>query len=92
MLWLSVYEGTWTHSSPLISMNLLDSSCVIVGKSLKLHATFPYIWLLSVVVCLDMPVDINYYKHDHLMHQIYLIMSLAISYDNIPCINKFDVL
>ena len=59
---------------------------------MKLHATFPYIWLLSVVVCLDMPVDINYYKHDHLIHQIYFIMSLVISYHNIPWKNKLDVL
>ena len=28
---LSVYEGTWTHSSPLIAMHLLDRSCMIVG-------------------------------------------------------------
>ena len=27
---LSVYEGTWTHSPPLVAMHLLDSSCVIV--------------------------------------------------------------
>ena len=38
------------------------------------------LWLLPVAVCIDMQVDINYYKHDHLIHQIYLIMSLAISY------------
>ena len=38
---LSVYEGTWTHSPPLIAMHLLDRSCVIVGIFLKLHATFP---------------------------------------------------
>ena len=31
MLLLSVYEGTWTHSSPLIAMHLLDRSCVSVG-------------------------------------------------------------
>ena len=29
---LSVYEGTWTHSPPLVAMHLLDRSCVIVGK------------------------------------------------------------
>ena len=28
---LSVYEGTWTHSPPLVAMHLLDRSCVIVG-------------------------------------------------------------
>ena len=28
---LSVYEGTWTHSPPLVSMHLLDRSCVSVG-------------------------------------------------------------
>ena len=38
---LSVYEGTWTHSPPLVAMHLLDRSCVSVGKFLKLHATFP---------------------------------------------------
>ena len=30
---LSVYEGTWIHSPPLVSMHLLDRSCVIVGIS-----------------------------------------------------------
>ena len=38
---LSVYEGTWTHSPPLVAMHLLDRSCVIIGIFLKLHATFP---------------------------------------------------
>ena len=38
---LSVYEGTWTHSAPLVAMHLLDRSCVIVAIFLKLHATFP---------------------------------------------------
>ena len=38
---LSVYEGTWTLSPPLVAMHLLDRSCVIVGIFLKLHATFP---------------------------------------------------
>ena len=38
---LLVYEGTWTHSPPLVAMHLLDRSCVIVGIFLKLHATFP---------------------------------------------------
>ena len=37
---LSVYEGMWTHSPLLISMHLLDRSCVSVGIFLKLHATF----------------------------------------------------
>ena len=37
---LSVYEGTWTHSPPLVAMYRLDRSCVIVGNFLKLHATF----------------------------------------------------
>ena len=41
MLPLLVYEGTWRHSSPLISMHLLYRSCVSVGIFLKLHATFP---------------------------------------------------
>ena len=40
-LLLSVYEGIWTRSPHLIAMHLLDRSCVIVGKKLKLHATFP---------------------------------------------------
>ena len=31
-LLLSVYEGTWAHSHPLIVMHLLDRSCVIVGN------------------------------------------------------------
>ena len=39
---LSVYEGTWTHSPPLVAMHLLDRSCVSVGFFLKLHAMFPY--------------------------------------------------
>src|SRR3989337_597964 len=34
----------------------------------------------------------NLLQHDHLIHQIYLIMSLAISYHNIPCKKKLDVL
>ena len=38
---LSVYDGTWTHSPPLVSMHLLDRSCVSVGFILKLLATFP---------------------------------------------------
>ena len=38
---LSVYEGTWTHSPPLVAMHLLDRSCVSVGIFLKLHAMFP---------------------------------------------------
>ena len=40
-LTLSVYDGTWTHSPPLIAIHLLDRSCVVVGIFLKLHATFP---------------------------------------------------
>ena len=38
---LSVYEGMWTHSPPLVSMHLLDRSCVSVGIVLKLYAMFP---------------------------------------------------
>ena len=38
---LSVYEGTWTHSPPLVAMHLLDRFYVSVGIFLKLHATFP---------------------------------------------------
>ena len=30
-LLLSVYEGTWTHSPPLVAMHLLDRSCMSVG-------------------------------------------------------------
>ena len=40
-LLLSVYEGTWTHSPPLVAMHLLDRPCVIVEFFLKLHATLP---------------------------------------------------
>ena len=40
---LSVYEGTWTHSPPLVAMHLLDRSGVIIGIFLKLHATPPAI-------------------------------------------------
>ena len=35
MLPLSVYEGTWTNSPPLVAMHLLDRSCMIVGIFLK---------------------------------------------------------
>ena len=38
---LLVYEGTWTHSPPLVAINLLDRSCVSVGIFLKFHAMFP---------------------------------------------------
>ena len=38
---LSVYEGTWTRSPPLIAMHLLNRSCMSVGIFLKLHAMFP---------------------------------------------------
>ena len=38
---LLVYEGTRTHSPPLVAMHLLDRSCMSVGFFLKLHATFP---------------------------------------------------
>ena len=31
MLPLLVYEGTWTHSPPLVAMHLLDRSCMSVG-------------------------------------------------------------
>ena len=50
MLPLSVYEGTWTHSPPLVAMHLLDRSCVSVGFFLKLHATFPNKFAI-VLVC-----------------------------------------
>ena len=39
MLPFSVYEGTCTHSPPLVAMHLLDRSCMSVGIFLKLHAT-----------------------------------------------------
>ena len=48
-LLLSVYEVTWTHSPPLVAMHLLDRSCVIVGKNVKFHATFPNTNLLPLV-------------------------------------------
>ena len=38
---LSVYEGTWTHSPPLVAMHLLDRSCMSVGNLLKLHVASP---------------------------------------------------
>ena len=38
---LLVYEGTWTHSPPLVAMHVLDRSCVSMGFFLKLHAAFP---------------------------------------------------
>ena len=44
---LSVYEGTWTHSPPLISMHLLDRSCVIVGIFLNYYV--PQQWHPSQV-------------------------------------------
>ena len=28
---LSVYDGTWTHSPPLVAMHLLDRSSVSIG-------------------------------------------------------------
>ena len=45
---LSVYEGTWTQSPPLVAIHLLDRSCVSVGIFLKLDATFPNILYLSL--------------------------------------------
>ena len=39
MLPLSVYEGAWTHSSPLIAMHLLDRSCVIIGIFFEIPRT-----------------------------------------------------
>ena len=44
---LSVYEGTWTHSPPLVAMHLLDRSCVIVGFFLKYYV--PQQWHPSQV-------------------------------------------
>ena len=41
MLPLSVYEGTWIHSPPIVAMHLLYRSCLIIGIFLKLHAMFP---------------------------------------------------
>ena len=58
------------------------------GKN-KLKTT---LWLLPVAVLIDMQVMIIYTKHDHLIHPIYHIMSLAISHHNMPCRNKLDVL
>ena len=47
---LLVYDGTWTHSPPLVAMHPLDRSCVIIRIFLKLHATFPNsgIWARSM--------------------------------------------
>ena len=42
---LSVYEGTWTHSPPLVAMHLLDRSCVIVGKFWNCMLRFPTVSL-----------------------------------------------
>ena len=47
---LSVYEGTWAHSPPLVAMHLLDRSCVIIGFFLKLHATFPNNLVLGLLL------------------------------------------
>ena len=46
---LSVYEGTWTHSPPLVAMHLIDRSCMSVGIFLKLHGTFPNSGIMSQV-------------------------------------------
>ena len=65
MLPLSVYEGTWTHSPPLVAMHLLDRSCVIVGIFLKLHAMFPNRNLIGK--CVDVGYDVillvNHFKN-----------------------------
>ena len=44
---LLVYEGTWTHSPPIVFMHLVDRSCVSVGNFLKLNATFHNISVIS---------------------------------------------
>ena len=49
---LSIYEGMWKHSPPLVAMHLLDRSCVIVGIFLKLHATFPN--MNTIVLYIDL--------------------------------------
>ena len=51
---LSVYEGTWTHSPPVVAMHLLDRSCVSIGIFLKLHAMFPnsFIMTRTIIVIL----------------------------------------
>src|SRR5215216_3812958 len=51
MLPLSVYEGTWTHSSHLIAMHLLDRSCVIVGIFLNYYV--PQQWHHEPGLCVD---------------------------------------
>ena len=40
---LSVYEGMWTHSPPLVAMHLLDRSCVSVGKFLNCMLRSPIV-------------------------------------------------
>ena len=46
-LLLLVYEGTYTYSSPLVAMHLLDRSCIIARFFLKYRV--PQQWHLSQV-------------------------------------------
>ena len=46
---LSVYEGMWTHSPPLVAMHLLDRSCVIVGFFFEIACYVPQHWHPSQV-------------------------------------------
>ena len=48
-LLLSVYEGTWIHSPPLIAMHLLDRSCVSVGFFFEIACYVPQQWHPSQV-------------------------------------------
>src|SRR6266566_7825673 len=73
----------------LLQLLLTHSDKVKQKGENKLKTT---LWLLPVAVLIDMQVVIIYTKHDHLIHHIYHIMSLAISHHNMPCKNKFDVL
>ena len=49
-----VYEGTWTHSPPLVAMHLLDRSCVIVGFFFEIACYIPQQWHRSEPgLCVD---------------------------------------
>ena len=48
-LLLTVYEGTWTTLSPLVVMNILDRSCVIVGFFFEITA-FPNMSIIETIM------------------------------------------
>ena len=52
MLPLSFYEGTWTHSHPLVAMHLLDRSCMIVGIFLNCMLRSPTV-ASELGLCVD---------------------------------------